>query len=52
MTPLHRAVRDRCSAAVAALLRAAPIPGSGTTTAPARPTWRAGRPGAAAPAPR
>ncbi len=46
VTPLHRAVRNRCSAAVEALLGAGAALVSKTTTARPRPTSLAGRLGA------
>jgi predicted enzyme related to lactoylglutathione lyase len=48
VTPLHRAVRNRCSAAADALVRAGADPRLQTTAAPPRPISLTGQPGAVA----
>ena len=52
VTPLHRAVRNRCSAAVEPSCAPVPILASQTTAARPRPTSRTGQPGVVARAPR
>ena len=52
VTPLHRAIRNRCSAAVEALLSAGADPDSKPTAARPRPTLLTGQPGAAGRPPR